>query len=108
MDPHAVDSESSSAEEPTQWDGPTQSLKFIIIGARIAGLSAAVGLRRAGHDVEVIALSVPMLESLSLTPVGSRYLSSLLSQMRLVQRSISVQTLLGSSLAGDLIRFKHG
>lgn len=54
MDPQAIEmSESSSTEDSTRWDGPTQSLKVIIIGAGIAGLSAAVGLRRAGHDVEV-------------------------------------------------------
>ena len=53
MATHADNSESFSAEESTPWDGSTQSLKVIIIGAGIAGLSAAVGLRRAGHDVEV-------------------------------------------------------
>lgn len=53
MDPPATTSELCSAEESTRWGGPTQSLKVIIIGAGIAGLSAAVGLRRAGHDVEV-------------------------------------------------------
>ena len=53
MAPHAVDSESSSAEKFTLSDGSTKSLKVVIIGAGIAGLSAAVGLRRAGHDVEV-------------------------------------------------------
>lgn len=53
MAPHVTKSEPSSTEELTRCDGPTQSLKVIIIGAGIAGLSAAVGLRRAGHDVQV-------------------------------------------------------
>lgn len=48
-----LSSESFSAEKPIHCDGSTQSLKVIIIGAGIAGLSAAIGLRRAGHDVEV-------------------------------------------------------
>ena len=50
---HTTDSELSSPKEPTPCYDTTQSLKIIIIGAGIAGLSAAVGLRRAGHDVEV-------------------------------------------------------
>ena len=53
MATHAANSESFSSEESTLWHGSTPSLKVIIIGAGIAGLSAAVGLRRAGHDVEV-------------------------------------------------------
>lgn len=53
MASHPLNSESFSAEEPINIDGSTQSLKVIIIGAGIAGLSAAIGLRRAGHDVEV-------------------------------------------------------
>lgn len=53
MAPHAVNSESFPAEEFRLSDGSTQSIKVVIIGAGIAGLSATVGLRRAGHDVEV-------------------------------------------------------
>ena len=53
MATQAVNAESFSADESTHLEVSTQSLKIIIIGAGIAGLSAAVGLRRAGHDVEV-------------------------------------------------------
>ena len=49
----AVDSEQQFVKESTPGDSSIQSLKVIIIGAGIAGLSAAVGLRRAGHDVQV-------------------------------------------------------
>ena len=53
MATHPINPQSFPADKSTCWDGPTQSLKVIIIGAGIAGLSAAIGLRRAGHDVEV-------------------------------------------------------
>ena len=55
---YAAISDSFPPEESTPWHGSTQSLKIIIIGAGIAGLSAAVGLRRAGHDVEVSRRSI--------------------------------------------------
>ena len=32
----------------------SRPLKIIVVGAGIAGLSAAIGLRRAGHNVEVL------------------------------------------------------
>ena len=35
-------------------DGISRPLKVLVIGAGIAGLSAAIGLRRAGHEVEVL------------------------------------------------------
>ena len=50
---HTTNSDLFSPEEPSPRHGSMQSLKIIIIGAGIAGLSAAVGLRRVGHDVEV-------------------------------------------------------
>ena len=55
---NSTTSVSSLPEESTPYDGSTQPLKIIIIGAGIAGLSAAVGLRRAGHDVEVLCRCV--------------------------------------------------
>ena len=55
---YAAFSDEFPPEESAPWHGYKQSLKIIIIGAGIAGLSAAVGLRRAGHDVEVSRRSV--------------------------------------------------
>ena len=50
---HTTNPDLSSPKEFTPYYNTTQSLKIIIVGAGIAGLSAAIGLRRAGHDVEV-------------------------------------------------------
>lgn len=33
---------------------PSSAVKFVIIGASIAGLSCAIELSRAGHDVHVL------------------------------------------------------
>ena len=53
MAPHAQDIDHPSAACHTYISSNGQKLKIIIIGAGIAGLSAAIGLRYAGHDVEV-------------------------------------------------------
>jgi salicylate hydroxylase len=48
-----------------------------IIGAGIAGLGAAIGLRRAGHDVEVFEQSQFKNEvgaAITITPNGTRVL----------------------------------
>lgn len=41
----------------------TEAMEIIIVGAGIAGLSAGIGLRRAGHKVTVRSLA-------SLNPLG--------------------------------------
>jgi monoamine oxidase len=38
---------------PTKPDLPFGSLSFVIIGAGVAGLSAAIALRKRGHHVVV-------------------------------------------------------
>ncbi|KAI9795932.1 MAG: hypothetical protein M1833_006580 [Piccolia ochrophora] len=57
MAPHALDSETSYTANSTSQSDVDQPLKIIVVGAGIAGLSAAVGLRRAGHDVEIFEQS---------------------------------------------------
>ncbi|KAI9801589.1 MAG: hypothetical protein M1825_003268 [Sarcosagium campestre] len=57
MAPHALDSDKSSTESSASDSVTDRPLKVIIVGAGIAGLSAAVGLRRAGHDVEIFEQS---------------------------------------------------
>jgi len=50
------------------------AMKVVIIGAGIAGLSAAIGLRRASHEVEVFEQSRFMNEvgaAITITPNGT-------------------------------------
>ena len=55
MAPHALSADTSSITKSSLQDGVNRPLKVLVIGAGIAGLSAAVGLRRAGHEVEVLS-----------------------------------------------------
>ena len=53
MSPHDLTADASSVvKAPTSNDG-SKPLKILVVGAGIAGLAAAIGLRRAGHQVEV-------------------------------------------------------
>ena len=54
MASQAVATNSSSSTESSSLTSTHMPLKILVIGAGIAGLSAAIGLRRAGHDVEVM------------------------------------------------------
>ncbi|KAF8846697.1 FAD/NAD(P)-binding domain-containing protein [Acephala macrosclerotiorum] len=54
-------------------------MKVIIVGAGIAGLSAAIGLRRAGHDVQIIEKSSMLHEvgaAINVCPNASRVLDT--------------------------------
>lgn len=53
MAPHALVADETSVPQSFPLNGAKSSLKILVIGAGIAGLSAAISLRRAGHDVEV-------------------------------------------------------
>ena len=55
MAPHALSADTPSITKSSLQDGVNRPLKVLVIGAGIAGLSAAVGLRRAGHEVEVLS-----------------------------------------------------
>ena len=58
--------------------GDSKGLQIGIVGAGIAGLSAAIGLRKAGHDVEVFERSQFRNEAgaaVSMTPNGARILN---------------------------------
>ena len=54
MAPHAQDLDHLSAATHTYTSSNDRKLKIIVVGAGIAGLSAAIGLRDAGHEVEVL------------------------------------------------------
>ena len=54
MGSQALTADDSSIINPPFPYGAISPLKSLVIDAGIAGLSAAVGLRRAGHDVEVL------------------------------------------------------
>ena len=58
--------------------GSSQPINVIVVGAGIAGLSAAIGLRRAGHHVELFEQSRFTNEigaALNICPNASRLLS---------------------------------
>ena len=57
MTPHVLFAGELSNHNSTETAEDTaRPLKVIIIGAGIAGLTAAIGIRRAGHEVEVSPL----------------------------------------------------
>lgn len=56
MASHAVTTDSSPSTESSSLTSTNKPLKILVIGAGVAGLSAAIGLRRTGHDVEVLPL----------------------------------------------------
>lgn len=60
---HALGPDNTSTAGHTYTNDIDRQLKVAIIGAGIAGLSAAVGLRGAGHDVEVYQALSPMISS---------------------------------------------
>ena len=62
MAPQARHSDHASTASSTNTNDIDRKLKVIIIGAGIAGLSAAVGLRGAGHVVEVF-ISGPLTDN---------------------------------------------
>ena len=107
MATYIANTDSIHLEDSATRYGSSQSLKIIIIGAGIAGLSAAVGLRRAGHDVEVSYPGVLKTWTIVIDPIRLRSSNNLLLQTKLVLQFTFVQMLPGLSLAGDLIRFER-
>jgi 2-polyprenyl-6-methoxyphenol hydroxylase-like FAD-dependent oxidoreductase len=75
----------------------TMPLQIAIIGAGIAGLSAAIGLHRAGHDAVVGLLC--SLTMRNYQPL--RYTRDLASRTKSALRSLSHPTALSSSADGD-------
>ena len=53
MAPHAVEAQYFQNTDSVLPQARSRPLKVIIVGAGVAGLSAAIGLRRAGHEVQV-------------------------------------------------------
>lgn len=73
-------------------------LKIAIVGAGIGGLSAAIGLRRAGHQVDVCSPNFLMFSSIN--KVTLRSTSCRGSPPTLALPSISPRILMASSAAG--------
>lgn len=90
MAPHAVSSEVSQADGSVHDEGHGRPLKVIIVGAGIAGISAALGLRRAGHEVEV---GVALVNRMGRAQGHGRSSNRLPSAMKWGPRSTYVQTL---------------
>jgi hypothetical protein len=56
-------------------DGEKKGLKILIVGAGIGGLTAAISLRKQGHEVLVQSLSYPRLWEFSYIDERCRFLS---------------------------------
>lgn len=59
----------------TSNEGNPTSLRIAIVGAGIGGLTAAVGLRRQGHHVDVSPSSESLLKTLLKPPQAIRAVS---------------------------------
>ena len=76
--PEIITTDSDAAPEPNTTDG-TPGLKIGISGAGVAGLAAAIGLRRAGHTVTIFERSQFRNEAgaaVSIPPNGARLLEA--------------------------------